>query len=1127
MSDFEKPLNPFVGLHPFTASYYQLFFGREKEIDALTQLASEKSMIVVTGDTGSGKTSLIQAGLIPRLNSQENGRKWFAAYVKPAKRPIENLVAGILESTIEEINPGDLSRFIYEIDNSGIKLLLEFLKPILAGHNKKLLIIIDQLQDLFHSGVGNSPDPEANNQHMFFSFLAKLIDQQILQLCIIPIIRSDYLEDFRRVPGFAEMIDKNQYTVKLMSPGKLRKAIEGPINHYGQKIDSTLIDLILKDVENEKFQLPVLQYLLCKIWETWLSTEDDIINEDHYFMIGHAQNAISWHADNVLSSLKESEKEIAERLFRSLVYIDSKNRMSCHSAYLGDLQKITSIPSNELAKIIDLFYSGGRSFLTISEDILKNDLVVEICHESLIHLWKTLKLWTEKEKKSRDIYLQLIDDATKYKNHQTGLLTASKLFMALNWLKRNNITKNWGLRFHPGYELAIDFLEKSKSKITSNNIKQEKDKGFRLRLKNGVLFAALAFLVLLCFFMLTPLKVYFSQQKHTAKDRSGNAPEIMKSEPESGMSKSLAAIEESDETDKQPDSKKKAVPNKRESQKISAIPGPSVRGKKAHATSAESNANKAPANVNNSPPSKNIFLNSNRYMEEALKASKSNDWLIASHFFALSAKENLRKKEIEICKQNIGKFNKALFLVSQFTPETPIQGAAISNDGNISVILCADSVAYLCHTSDASLARPPMKFQADLQGVIFSPDDRFLLLGDSNHMLQVINIQESGLVSKSLKHKGIIHGATFSQDGKSILSWSADSTVRLRDTTSGKLATKPMKHNGEVLNAIFSHNEQYILSCCKDGCDYLWDKNNGSLYLAKLSDKMKGQSLTGCSFSYDDKYILTWTDHQIMAWSTKTRSLLNKPIEIIYGNVEGACFSHSGEYILSWDAFRFAQLWETKTGLEAINPLVHGDAVLGAKFSDDDSLILTWSKDGKACLWNTGDGSQTIKPIELHEGMCSATFGKDDRMILTLDGNGSARFWYAANGLPASQVMKHGGRIDQAICNDNSNQILTWSKADNTVKIWKMNYTYAVSQQAMSFNSSQNVDFDFPKNSLELMVEVFTGTTLDKTDNLRILKAKEWMDKKENYIRIADNYYRTHNYQHANIYLNQKRIWGK
>lgn len=326
----------------------------------------------------------------------------------------------------------------------------------------------------------------------------------------------------------------------------------------------------------------------------------------------------------------------------------------------------------------------------------------------------------------------------------------------------------------------------------------------------------------------------------------------------------------------------------------------------------------------------------------------------------------------------------------------------------------------------------------------------------------------------------------------------------------GSLAIQPMNQDTLLDGAIFSEDDALILTWGWDGIARLWHTHNG----LPASQPMKHKNrIKGATFSRDGSILFTWSsDNTVGRWYTKNGLSAGEPLDQERSITTGATLNADKTLILTW-GWGNAQLCDLNKGVRIIPPLQHDGGVDGAVLSSDESLILTWSSrtrgsDGFAYLWYSKDGSPAAPPMEHRGAIRGAVFSHDDSMVLTWSTDGTARLWHTNDGSPAARPMHHEDKVEGATFNKDKSLILTWS--GETARLWDM-----------------SVDYDFPHEYIYLLVEVTTGTKMHDYGRVGALGTEEWLKKKEEYRKIADNHLKSCKYKKANIYLDQKAFWDR
>jgi len=206
-----------------------------------------------------------------------------------------------------------------------------------------------------------------------------------------------------------------------------------------------------------------MQHALMRTWENWQHANQGPIDLANYEAVGTIKDALSKDADKALVGMTAEELRVTERMFQALTDTDARSRRIRRPAHLGEIQAITGASRGKVLELIERFRSDGRSFLNLGEDKIKDDPMIDISHESLIRQWKTLRDWVDHEAESRTTYLRVADTALRHKAKKAKLWGNPDLQIALDWREKVKPNKAWAERYHPDFDAAMAFLDKSRS----------------------------------------------------------------------------------------------------------------------------------------------------------------------------------------------------------------------------------------------------------------------------------------------------------------------------------------------------------------------------------------------------------------------------------------------------------------------------------------------------------------------------------------------------------------------------------------------------------------------------------------------------------------------------------------
>ena len=353
--------NPYRGLLPFEASHRGVFFGRRSEIDAVIARLHLEPIVLVTGDSGVGKSSLCRAGVVPAVLDGELGGDWQALTLVPGDHPLTALASAVgdpeLATRLREA-PASLARELRRH----------------AG-DRGLIVFIDQLEELITLG-----DP--GEVAALDAGLATLAEG-VPNLRLLATARADFLARLSALPNLGRDLSRPLYFLRPLPPERLRDVIVGPAAAVGARFESDAIvdDLIAATAQAGSGGLPLLSFALSDLWEA-RDREHDVISRAAVDAMGGVAGALSRHADVVLGGMIAADRGHARRiLLRMVTAMGTRARRAASELALGDSAR----------GALDALVKGR--LIVVHDD--ESEPVYELAHECLLTGWTTLRQWLD------------------------------------------------------------------------------------------------------------------------------------------------------------------------------------------------------------------------------------------------------------------------------------------------------------------------------------------------------------------------------------------------------------------------------------------------------------------------------------------------------------------------------------------------------------------------------------------------------------------------------------------------------------------------------------------------------------------------------------------------------------
>jgi WD40 repeat protein len=375
--------NPYKGLRPFAAADALDFYGREALVaELLGRLAEHDDgarFLAVVGPSGSGKSSVVRAGLVPALRrgALAGSDRWFVVEMHPGHQPFEELAAVLTRVAVNP--PADLVERL-EGDEHGLWRAAQGALPA----DSELLVVIDQFEELF-----TLIDDEDRRARFLRSVLAAATDQESAVRVLVT-LRADFYDRPLAYPGLAELVKARTVTVTPLTAEELQRAVSGPAAGVGVGVDPALLADVVADVATQPGALPLLQYALTELFDRRTAS---ILGVEAYHDIGGVSGALARRAENLYARLNEAGRQATRQLFLRLVTLGADGSEDSRRRVLRAELAALEVEREAVEAAIDTF--GARRLLSFDRDPATRGPTVEVAHEALLREWGRLRGWIE------------------------------------------------------------------------------------------------------------------------------------------------------------------------------------------------------------------------------------------------------------------------------------------------------------------------------------------------------------------------------------------------------------------------------------------------------------------------------------------------------------------------------------------------------------------------------------------------------------------------------------------------------------------------------------------------------------------------------------------------------------
>jgi WD40 repeat protein len=1003
-------LCPYLGLDAFREVDGDKFFGRDELIARLVERLADQRLLAIVGPSGSGKSSLVRAGLIPALKrgALPGSQDWrYLPTIVPGSDPMASL-ARVMRTENQEPRT--------EIDASVL--------------GSPVVLVVDQFEELFTL----CDDDQA--RQAFVAALRDFMDTPEAEHRLILTMRSDFETFVARAPDLQARFNLGRIQVTPLSAAELRESIEQPAEAVGLKFQAGIVDSLLQDILGEPAGLPLLQFTLLKLWE---QRDHNRVTREIYEHVGGGRLALARSADEFYAGLIPEEQVTARRILLRMIRPGEGLEITSSRIRSKELYRGGEDPGR-VDRVLARLISAHLVRLTAGET--PEDGQIEVAHEALVRNWPTLVDWLEQEKAALATRRRLEGRAAEWVRlgqDSGGLLDEVELREAERWLGSAEAR-------YLGYEPALPALaDASRAALDQDEREKEAARQRELELAQALvaaqartaqrlLRAAVALMVLLVL-ALTAMVYAFMQQRNAQEQRV------------IAESQQLAFAAQSQARDAPETALLLAYESvARNSNSVSEQTLRSSLEQALGSTILISHT--APVvSMMFSPDGKRILTASD---DGAARLWDTNDGLLVTLVEQIDGLESIvfspdGRHMLTVSADHTARIwdtHDQLAAVQTSQLES-INSAAFSPDGQRILTISSDKEARLWNTSGIPLATL-VGHNGEFVSAVFSPDGQRILtaLADGTSGLWDAN----GKQLTTLKGQaGPIVNAPFSSDGQRILTTSFDEIVldnsnpeEPRPSTdtngtawlwdaNGHLLKSIQSTTGRLMSVTLSKNGERILARLNNSTAQLWDSKG--VLIATLQGHPG--AIRDAVLSADDQRILTTsTGGTVRLWDAN-----GSPLVTLQGQTEkdiNAVFSLDGQRFLTGSADGTIRLWDVNGSLVStlqghITPILH------VVFSSDGQRILTASADGTIRLWNTN--SNVLPPLLDHPIVVySAVFSPDGQRILTAGADLSARVW-STNGTLLATLRGHSDVVLSAVFSPDGQHILTAS-FDRTVRLW-------------------------------------------------------------------------------------------
>lgn len=446
--------NPYVGLRPFESYESLLFFGREAHTRELVERLGQSRFLAVIGSSGSGKSSLVRAGLLPVLQRGYlvgTSSRWRIAIMRPGSAPLQELTQALAAKEVFDSKDPAPLRELLGRSSYGLVNAVRNAK-LRAGEN--LLLVVDQFEELFRFAKENRHPASKAEAALFVSLLIEATEAFDEPIYVVLTMRSEFLGYCTHFPGLAEALNRSQYLIPRLTLNQRQATIERPVALTAADVSPALVQRLLTDAGDDPDQLPVLQHALMRTFDhSKRDGEPRVLSLDDYEEVSKTGSALDQHATELYDSLPNATQVWAERLFRCITTTIDGSAVR-RPARLRWIYAVTGARTADeraqVSQVIELYSARENSLLfSTTGKALGPRSIIDISHESLIRKWKLLGEWVSTEARSAE-WLRDVASCVKRKADYTE---DPDLSYIENLQRSDNWNSAWAAQYIPKREV--------------------------------------------------------------------------------------------------------------------------------------------------------------------------------------------------------------------------------------------------------------------------------------------------------------------------------------------------------------------------------------------------------------------------------------------------------------------------------------------------------------------------------------------------------------------------------------------------------------------------------------------------------------------------------------------------
>lgn len=1028
---------PFKGLHYFDEADANLFFGREELTKRLvarviSPMAAEPGegirFLAVVGASGSGKSSVLRAGLLPALRDYRKNADWQIQVITPTSHPLQSLGTPAQQASVLVVDQ------------------FEELFTLCSDEGERKAFV----DELLAAAGSASPDPKSGN----------------LCTSVVIALRADFYAECSQYPALREALAQHQEFIGPMNATELRSAIEEPakVGHAADggawEFEAGLVDLMLRDTGEEPGSLPLLSHALL---ETWTRRRGHTLTVSGYLAAGGVQGAIAETAETLFNDeLDDSQRAIARNIFLRLTELGEGSQAARRRASLDELT-LRPEDGSQVEAVLNR--------LTDARLVTTDEGTVEIAHEALIREWPTLRQWLLEDQEGLLLQRQLAIAAHAWNSGGQSpdeLYRGARLARAVEWAAAHvgelNVLERAFLdasRQQSEQEAAEREAQRRRELIAAVKLadaeKQRAEDSTRsaekLRRRAYWLAGALVLVLALlgaAFFLgnqartsaaaaqnssaladANALKAESEKRIATSRELAAAANNNLTIDPERSILLAIQAVEATAED--------KTVLPEAESALHAAVQTSRVQlnllGHTGAVHSVAVNAAGTQAATRSEDGTARIWdLKTGKELLSLPTNFTENSWGTGAAFTPdgtqlLTVSDNNSAKLWDL---KTGK------VVEKLTGHTDFVGAvAISPDGKTFATASADMTAKLWDAATGKELFTLAGHEAGVDVIAFGPDGSRVYTGSDGDGTAKAWDTSTGKELFTFSGQGATIGVdsiAASPDGTLIATGEFDTNVKIWDAANGNLLRTLFGHASYIDGMAFSRDGKYLASSSEDGTARIWDPLTGR-ELLRLDGHTSG--VLGVAFEPDGTRLVTVSrDGTGKVWDISPAGSREWLTLVGHDNlVNRVAYSPDGTRLATAGADGVVKVWDAASGKNLFTTEPNANPEGGSVSYSPDGTRLATVVEGNAKIIDAESGADILTIGPFVSAAAGIIYSPDGKRLAGANADGEIIIYDSSSGKVLVKVPAHKGRIEQVTFSPDGTSLAS-AGDDSTAKIW-------------------------------------------------------------------------------------------